>query len=62
MQKNKKKKAVQQFSPLAVSRGKGRELSAQFLLTFDKGLVPISTHAFEKCFLQSIYKIILQQF
>lgn len=62
MQKNKKKKkAIQQFSPLAVSRGKGREINAHFLLTFNRR-VPISTHAFEKCFLQIIHKIILNQF
>lgn len=32
-----------------MSRGKGREISAHFLLTFNRGL-PISTHAFEKMF------------
>lgn len=61
MQKNKRKKTIQQFSSLAVSRGKGREISAHLLLTFNRG-VPISTHAFEKYFLQLIYKIILNQF
>lgn len=61
MQKNQEKKAIQQFIPLAVSRGKGREISAHFLLTFNRG-VPISTHAFENFFLQIIYKIMLNQF
>lgn len=53
---------IQQFSPLAVNRGKGREISAQFLLTFNGGLVPIPTHAFEKCLLQIIYQTVLNQF
>lgn len=50
MQNNKRKKTIQQFSPLAVSRGKGREINAHFLLTFNRG-VPMSTHTFEECFL-----------
>lgn len=53
---------IQRFSPLAVSRGKCREIRAQFLLTFNGGLVPISTQAFEKCFLQIIYQMVLNQF